>query len=79
MKKDCCQDKNTILKLKDTHNFAMKIAYNFSQNFKLFVHYFQIFHFSFLKTTFEKYFLLDYPPPLQKSKHIYLLIRVFLI
>jgi len=79
MKKNCCKDKTIVLKLKDSQNFSKKIAINFSQTFKFLVDIFPGYSHSFVTVAFQRHIPFDHPPPLQKSKPLYLLNRVFLI
>jgi len=79
MNKDCCKDKTTIIKFKDTQNFSKKVASNFSQTFKFLVQVFPVYNYNYPAVAFEKHLPFDHPPPLQKSEPLYLLNRVFLI
>jgi len=78
MKKDCCEDKIIVLKLKDTQNFAKKVVGNFSQTFKLITQCFPIYNGPAVTLSFEKHLPFSHPP-LQKSESLYLLNQVFLI
>jgi len=79
MKKDCCKNKTTILKLTDTQNFTKKVAINFSKNFKFLVPFFPVYHSHYADVSFEKHLPFAIYPPPQKSEALYLLNRVFLI
>ena len=79
MKKDCCKDITTILKLKDTQNYTKKLTSSFTQNFKFLVQSCPAFNYNFIEVDFEKQLQNVHPPPLQKSKPLYLLHSVFRI
>ena len=79
MKKDCCKDKITVLKLKDTQNSTKKITSSFAQNFKFLVQSCPVFNYNFFEVDFEKQLPFPHAPPFQKSEPLYLLNSVFLI
>lgn len=79
MKKDCCKDKTTFLKLKDTQNFSKSVVSNFSQTFKLLYHSITLYKHNLTEDSFVNNLLYSHPTPLQKSEPLYLLDRVFLI
>ena len=79
MKKDCCKDKTTILKLKDIQNISKNFVTNFAKTFKIFVPSYPVFNYHFSEVAFEKHLPFEHPPPLQKSEPFYLLNSVFLI
>jgi hypothetical protein len=78
MKKNCCKNKTSILKIKNSHNFTKNINLNFLQPIKFIISQFTIQNTLFSEIIFEKNFLLDSPPP-QKTGELYLLYNLLLI
>lgn len=78
MKKDCCKDKSTILKITDTQNYSNKVETSISKIVKATAQVFTEYNQHFTEITFERQVRIT-NPPWQKSNPIYLLHQVFLI
>lgn len=78
MKKNCCKDESTILKITDTQNYSNKIETTFSKKAKVLAQVFTVQNDHLTEINFEKKVRIT-NPPWQKSNPIYLLHQVFLI
>lgn len=79
MKKGCCKDKATILKIKDTQQFSKQVSLSASKTFTFQPLYSVLTDLNSSITTYKLNIPFAHPPPLQKSEPLYLLNRVFLI
>ena len=79
MKKNCCKDKTTVLKLTDTQNISKQVAINLAKTVKVITPNYPVYNFHFAEVAFERHLPFDLPIPLQKSEPLYLLNGVFLI
>ena len=79
IKKHCCKDETTIFKIKDTQNLSKTLTPSFSQKFLFLPHSFQVNNHRFPEVSLVSTIPFLHPPPLQKSRSLFLLHGVFLI